>query len=92
MLLKKDAGPHSFHFNAGFDWTADESEEEDLRRVAFNVVLGHDAPLTGWLILVSDVVWRQADEEATRDLWLFETGARAQLTPWLIGALGRASD
>ncbi len=88
VLMKKDAGPHSFHFNAGLDWTADRSEEEALRRVAFNVVLGHDAPLAGWVILVSDVVWRQADEKAAEDLWLFETGVRAQLAPSLIGAVG----
>jgi hypothetical protein len=88
VLMKKDAGPHSFHFNAGFDWTADESEEEALRRVALNVVLGHDVPLTASLLVVSDVVWRQADEKAAEDLWLLETGVRAQLRPSLIEALG----
>ncbi len=88
LILKKDVGPHSFHFNGGFDWTGDKSEEENLRRVVLSIVVGHDMPLTKWLILVSDVVWRQSDEKGTGDVWLFETGVRAQLTRSLIGAVG----
>ncbi len=87
-LLKKDVGPHSFHFNAGFDWTGDKSKEENLRRVVLSIVAGHDMPVTKWLVLVSDVVWRQSDEKETRDVWLFETGVRAQLARSLIGAIG----
>ncbi len=87
-LMKKDVGNHSFHFNAGFDWTNDESEEESLRRVVWSGAVGHHTPLTKWLVLVSDIVWRQADEKQTTDVWLFETGVRAQLTHALIGAIG----
>ncbi len=87
-IMKKDVGPHSFHLNAGFDWTGDESEEEDLRRAALSLVVGHDMPLTKQLVLVSDVVWRQPDEKETTDVWLFETGVRAQLMRSLIGAIG----
>ncbi len=87
-LMKKDVGIHSFHLNAGFDWTNDESEEETLRRVVWSGAVGHDMPLTKRLVLVSDVVWRQADEKHTTDVWLLETGVRAQLTRALIGAIG----
>ncbi len=88
LIMKKDVGPHSFHFNGEFDWTGDKSEEENLRRAALSVVVGHDMPLTKWLVLVSDVVWRQSDEKETQDVWLFETGVRAQLMRSLIGAIG----
>jgi hypothetical protein len=87
-ILKKDLGSHSFHCNAGFDWTGDESEKEDLRRTALSVVAGHDMPLTKRLLLVSDLVWRQSDEKQTADVWSLETGLRAQLTRSLIGAVG----
>ena len=86
--MKKDVGPHSFHFNAGFDWTGDESEEKNLRRAVLSIVVGHDMPLTKWLVLVSDGVWPQSDEKETKDVWLFETGVRARLTGSLIGAIG----
>ncbi len=88
VIMKKVVGPHSFHFNGGVDWTRDTSEEEDLRRGILSIVLGHHIPVADRLVLVSDVVWRQADEKAVRDIWLFETGVRAQLTRWLIGAMG----
>ncbi len=88
IILKKDFGPHSFHFNAGFDWTGDTSEEEKIRRTAFSIAVGHDMPLTERIILVSDAVWRQSDERDTEDVWLFETGVRAQITSKLIGAIG----
>lgn len=88
VIMKKDVGPHSFHFNGGFDWIGDTSKEEKLRRFVFSIVVGHDMPLANWIILVSDVVWRQSDEKETRDVWLFETGVRAQLTRSLIGAIG----
>ncbi len=87
-ILRKNAGPHSFHINAGFDWTDDQREEEVLRRTALNFVIGHDAPLTKRFLLVSDVAWRQSDEKAAEDVWLVETGVRAQLTHSLIGAIG----
>ncbi len=37
-ILRKNAGPHSFHVNTGFDWTDDEREEEVPRRTALNLV------------------------------------------------------
>ena len=88
VIMKKDAGPHSFHLNVGFDWTRDESQEEDLRRFSATVVVGHDTPLTRRLILVSDVVWHPADAKGTADVWLVETGARAQMSHSIIGAIG----
>ncbi len=88
LIMKKDAGPHSFHFNAEFDWTRDQSEEEHLRNAGLSIAVGHDMPLTKRVILVSDVVWRQSDEKGERDVRLFETGVRAQLTRSLIGAIG----
>lgn len=88
LIMKKDVGPHSFHFNGEFDWTRDQSEEEHLRSAALSIAVGHDMPLTKRLILVSDVVWRQSDEKAEQNVWLLETGVRAQLTRKLIGAIG----
>ncbi len=88
VLLKKEAGIHGFHLNAGFDWSDDESAEERLRRVAWSGAVGHHAPLTQWLVVVSDLAWSQADEKGTTDIWLLETGVRAQLTRRLIGAVG----
>ena len=87
-LMKKDVGNHSFHFNAGFDWSDDESEEETLRRVIWSGAVGHHTALTQWLVLVSDVVWRQADDKGTKDIWLLESGVRAQLAREFIGAIG----
>lgn len=87
-LLKRDVGSHSFHLNAGFDWSGDESEEETLRRGIWSSAVGHHTPLTQWLVLVSDLVWTQAGEKRTTDIWLLETGVRAQLTRNLIGAAG----
>lgn len=87
-VLKKDVGPHSFHLNAGFEWTGDKSEEGNLRRLVPSVVVGHDAPLTERVILVSDVVWRLADENGEAQVWVFETGVRAQVSRSLIGAIG----
>lgn len=87
-LMKKDVGDHSFHFNAGFDLSDDKSEDETLRRGIWSITVGHHTTLTQWLVLVSDLVWRQADEKQTKDIWLLETGVRAQLTPKLIGAIG----
>jgi hypothetical protein len=87
-ILRKNAGPHSLHLNAGFDWTGDERNEEVLRRTALNVVFGHDMPLTERFLLVSDLVWRQSDERATESVWLVESGVRAQLTHSLISAIG----
>lgn len=87
-LLKKDVKHHSFHLNAGLDWSRDESEEESLRRNAWSVAIGHHTALTPSLVLVSDVVWRQTDEKHTTDVWLVETGVRSQLTRKLIGAVG----
>ena len=88
FIMKKDAGPHSFHLNAGFDWTNDESEEETLRSVVWSAAIGHHTPLTEQLVLVSDLVWSQADDKDERDIWLLETGVRAQLAQELIGAIG----
>lgn len=88
LIMKKDVGPHSFHFNAEFDWTCDQSEEEHLRSAASSIAIGHDMPLTKRLLLVSDVVWRQSDDMGEKDVPLFETGVRAQLTRSLIGAIG----
>ncbi len=45
-------------------------------------------PLTQSLVLVSDLVWRQADEVQTKHIWVVETGVRAQLTRKWIGAIG----
>lgn len=87
-IFRKNAGPHSFHFNAGFEWTDDQREEELLRRTALNLVIGHDMPLTKRFLLVSDVVWRQSDERGAKNVWLVETGIRAQVTRSLIGAIG----
>ena len=84
FIMKKDVGPHSFHFNAEYDWTRDQSEEEHLRSAALSIAIGHDIPLTKQLLLVSDVVWRQSDEMGEKDMPLFETGIRAQLTRSLI--------
>lgn len=88
IIMTKHVGSQGFHLNAGYDWTDDESEEEDLRRGILSIVVGHHIPLTDRLVLVSDVVWRQADEKETSDICLFETGVRAQLTSSLIGAIG----
>ncbi len=49
---------------------------------------GHHVPLGRRFVLVSDLVWRQADEKQTSDIWLLESGVRAQLTRKLIGAFG----
>jgi hypothetical protein len=87
-LMKKDIGTHSFHLNAGFDWSGDESEEETLRHVVWNAAVGHHTSLTEQVVLVSDLVWRQADDKDAQDIWLLETGIRAQLAPKLIGAIG----
>ncbi len=46
------------------------------------------APLTQRLVLVSDLAWSQSDIKGTTDIWLLETGIRAQLTSTLIGAIG----
>lgn len=88
VLMKKEVGSHNFHLNAGFDWSGDESEEETLRRGIWSGAVGHHTALTQWLVLVSDLVWSQADEKQTTDIWLLETGVRAQLTRELIGAIG----
>ncbi len=88
VLLKKAVGARAFHINAGLDWTGDHSDTETLRRTAWSAALGHHAPLTDWLVLVSDLVWRQADDEGTRDVWLLETGVRAQMKHGWIGAIG----
>ncbi len=87
-LMKKEVGNHNFHFNAGFDWSNDESEDEKLRRGIWSIVFGHHTSLNQWIVLVSDLVWRQADDKDTRDIWLLETGIRAQITRQLIGAIG----
>ncbi len=87
-LMKKDVGNQSFHINAGFDWSGDESEDETLRRFVWSSAVGHHTSLTKWLVLVSDVVWSQADEKQTKDIWLLESGVRAQLRRNLIGAIG----
>jgi outer membrane putative beta-barrel porin/alpha-amylase len=88
VLMKKDVGTHSFHFNGGIDWTGDESDEEALKRRVWSSAIGHHTRLTQRLVLVSDLVWRQSDTKRTRDIWLLETGLRAQLTRKLIGAIG----
>ncbi len=88
VLLKKAVGTHAFHVDAGLDWTGDRSDTETLRRAAWSAALGHHAPLADRVVLVSDVVWRQADEEGSRDVWLLEAGVRAQMRPELIGAIG----
>ena len=87
-LVKKSVRTHSFHLNAGFDWSGDENQEETLRRGVWSVAVGHHTPLTPSVVLVSDLVWRQADEVQTKDIWLLETGVRAQLTRRWIGAMG----
>jgi outer membrane putative beta-barrel porin/alpha-amylase len=87
-LMKKDIGPHSFHVNAGFDWSGDESDQETLRRRVWSAAIGHHTSLTDQLVLVSDMVWRQADDRDAQDIWLVETGVRAQLGREMIGAIG----
>ena len=87
-LLKKDVKGHSLHLNAGLDWTRDESNEESLRRGTWSVAVGHHTAPTPSIVLVSDLVCRQADEKHTTDVWLIETGARSQLMRKLIGAIG----
>ena len=87
-VMMRSVGPNTFHLNAGFDWTGDKSEEERLRSLAWIIAAGHHISLTEWLVLVSDVVWRQADDEGVEDKWLFETGFRAQVSRLLIGAIG----
>ncbi len=88
VLLKETVGDHAFHVNVGLDWTGDHSDTETLKRTAWSAMIGHHAPLKGWLVLVSDVVWRQADDEGTKDIWLVETGVRAQIAHAVIGAVG----
>ncbi len=87
-IMKKDVGSHSFHFNGEFDWTGDQSEKEEIRKTALSVVLGHDMPMTEQFLLVSDLVWQQSDDIGEQDIWLFETGTRAQLSQSLIAAIG----
>jgi hypothetical protein len=87
-ILKKDVGPHSFHLNIDFERIGDTSAEESLRTHVWDVVAGHDMPLTPWLLLIEDVVWRQADVRGSTDIWLLEVGLRAQLTRIVIGGLG----
>ena len=87
-LVKKSVRTHSFHLNAGFDWSGDENQEETLRRGVWSVAVGHHTPLTPSVVLVSDLVWRQADEVQTKDICLLEIGVRAQLTRRWIGAMG----
>jgi hypothetical protein len=87
-ILKKDVGRHSFHLNIDFERIGDTSAEESLRTYIWDVVAGHDMPLTPWLLLIEDVVWRQADVRGTTDVWLLEVGLRAQLTRIVIGGLG----
>ncbi len=88
VLMKKEVGVHGFHFNGGLEWSGDKSEDERLRHNVWSAAIGHHMPLTQWLVLVSDVVWRQADDKQTKDIWLLETGVRTQLTRKLIGAIG----
>ncbi len=88
VLMMKSVGEHTFHLNAGFDLTGDKSEEERIRRFNWSIAVGHHISLTEWLVIVSDVVWRQADDEGSEDVWLFETGFRAQINRTLIGAIG----
>lgn len=87
-LLKKEIAGQHVHLNAGFDWTRDESDEESLRRIAWTIAAGHHTALTPALVLVSDIVWRQADETDSRAVWLLESGLRGQITRKLIGAIG----
>lgn len=87
-LVTKHMARHSFHVNAGFDWSGDESQEERLRRGVWSGAVGHHTALTKWIVLASDLAWTQADEKQTRDIWLLETGVRVQLTRKLIGAIG----
>ena len=88
VALKKDIGPHSFHLNVGYEWINDQSDRERFRAGAWRVIVGHDAPVTERVLLVTDVVWRQADVKASSDVWLVESGIRAQLTRRLIGTVG----
>ncbi len=87
-LMKKQVGVHAFHLNAGFDWSGDESRDENLRQFVWTLVAGHHVPLGQRFVLVSDLVWRQADESQASDIWLLESGVRAQLSRKLIGAFG----
>lgn len=88
-LMKKEVGSYNFHLNVGFDWSNDESDEEMLRRDVWSAAIGHHTPLSEQVVLVvSDLVWRQADDKAARDIWLLETGVRVQLASELIGAIG----
>lgn len=87
-LVKKDLGTQAFHLNAGFEWTNDESDGETLRRVVWAIVAGHHTSLTRSIVLVSDLVWRQADDRHTAAIWLAEAGVRAQLSRAVIGAIG----
>ncbi len=87
-LLKKEIGNKGFHVKVGIDWTGDESNEEALRRRTWSAAIGHHASLTDQLVLVSDLVWQQADDRDTRDIWMVETGVRAQMAADIIGALG----
>lgn len=87
-LMKKEIGTQSVHLNAGFEWSGDKSVGETLRSVVWSAAIGHHTPLTEQLVLVSDLVWRQSDDKDAQDIWLLETGVRAQLAPELIGAIG----
>lgn len=87
-LLKKIVGNQHFHLNAGFERSGDEGDEEVLRRGAFSVAAGHHTALTPSIVLVSDLAWRQADDRKAEDIWLLESGVRAQLASGFIGAVG----
>ncbi len=87
-LLKKQIAGHSFHLNAGFEWSGDDTGGEPLRRVVWSGAVGHHTALTKRLVLVSDLAWSQADEKQTTDIWLLESGVRAQISRRMIGAVG----
>lgn len=44
-LVTKHMARHSFHVNAGFDWSGDESQEERLRRGVWSGVVGQLRPM-----------------------------------------------
>ncbi len=87
-LMKKEIGTQSLHLNAGFEWSGDKSDEETLRSVVWSAAIGHHTSLTDRIVLVSDLAWSQADDKDAQDVWILESGVRAQLAAELIGAIG----
>lgn len=87
-VLKKDVGQHSFHMNIAHEWVAAHSTEEQFQQSIWSVIAGHDVPLTDRMVIVTDVLWRQADIRHTTDIVLFEAGIRIGLSERLVAGMG----